>query len=73
MFLLVFLIHFGANLKNVIYIALLIRVQYTLTSLPFLSPKRREALNFTPLPLKGRGWGFGLYSMQLRTAISSNS
>ncbi|OYD98457.1 hypothetical protein CDG77_05735 [Nostoc sp. 'Peltigera membranacea cyanobiont' 213] len=28
---------------------------------PNLSPKRREALNFTPLPYKGRGWGLGLY------------
>jgi len=36
---------------------------------PNLSPKRREALNFTPLPLQGRGWGLGLYWNQLRRAI----
>jgi hypothetical protein len=34
-----------------------------------LSPKRREALSLTPLPLQGRGWGLGLYFMQLKTAI----
>jgi hypothetical protein len=27
---------------------------------PNLSPKRREALNLTPLPSQGRGWGLGL-------------
>ncbi|AUB40382.1 hypothetical protein COO91_06395 [Nostoc flagelliforme CCNUN1] len=27
-------------------------------------------MNLTPLPLKGRGWGLGLYSMQLGSAIS---
>ncbi|PHM09447.1 hypothetical protein CK516_14635 [Nostoc sp. 'Peltigera malacea cyanobiont' DB3992] len=37
---------------------------------PNLSPKRREALNFTPLPLQGRGWGLGLYWTQLRSAIA---
>nr|WP_322712849.1 hypothetical protein [Nostoc sp. ChiSLP03a] len=26
-------------------------------------------MNLTPLPLKGRGWGLGLYSMQLGSAI----
>ncbi|MHC5833466.1 MAG: hypothetical protein ACYT04_000000100115, partial [Nostoc sp.] len=30
------------------------------TPLPFLSPKRREALILAPLPYKGRGWGLGL-------------
>ncbi|MCC5617880.1 XisI protein, partial [Nostoc sp. CHAB 5836] len=43
-------------------------IQFDLS--PNLSPKRREALNITPLPLQGRGWGLGLYSMQLRTAIA---
>jgi hypothetical protein len=37
---------------------------------PNLSPKRKEALSLTPLPLQGRGWGLGLYFMQLRTAIT---
>jgi hypothetical protein len=50
-------------------IAVLAWVQYSFDLSPNLSPKRREALNLTPLPLKGRGWGLGLYSMQLGTAI----
>ncbi|WP_335218990.1 hypothetical protein [Nostoc sp.] len=50
--------------------AILVCMQYILTSLPFLSPKRREALNLTPLSLEGKGlFLLGLYSMQLRTAI----
>jgi hypothetical protein len=40
---------------------------------PNLSPKRREALRLTPLPLQGRGWGLGLYFTQLRTAIMPNA
>jgi len=42
-------------------------IQFDLS--PNLSPKRREALNLTPLPYKGRGWGLGLYCTQLITAI----
>jgi hypothetical protein len=39
-------------------------MQYTLTSLPFLSPKRRDALNLTPQRYKG--WGWGLYHFTSR-------
>jgi [ribosomal protein S5]-alanine N-acetyltransferase len=42
-------------------------IQFDLS--PNLSPKRREALNLTPLPYKGRGWGLGLYCTKLITAI----
>ena len=42
-------------------------IQFDLS--PNLSPFRREALNLTPLPYKGRGWGLGLYCTQLITAI----
>jgi HigB_toxin, RelE-like toxic component of a toxin-antitoxin system len=56
-----------AQLENPI--AVLAWVQYSFDLSPNLSPKRREALNLTPLPFKGRGWGLGLYSMQLGTAI----
>jgi hypothetical protein len=57
-----------AQLENPI--AVLAWVQYSFDLSPNLSPKRREALNLTPLPFKGRGWGLGLYSMQLGTAIN---
>jgi hypothetical protein len=30
---------------------------------PNLSPTRREALIFTPLPLWGRGWGLGFFDV----------
>jgi hypothetical protein len=30
---------------------------------PNLSPRRREALIFTPLPYKGRGWGLGFFDV----------
>jgi hypothetical protein len=41
-----------------------------MTSLPFLSPKRREAFNFTPQRYKGWDWELSLYWTQVRTAIS---
>ncbi|MEH2076085.1 MAG: hypothetical protein V7K57_17100, partial [Nostoc sp.] len=39
---------FNSYNQGINTIALLVRMQYTLTSLPFLSPKRREALNLAP-------------------------
>jgi hypothetical protein len=37
---------------------------------PNLSPTRGEALNLTPLPYKGRGWGLGLYLISATSAKS---
>jgi len=38
-------------------IAVLDWMRYSLTSLPFLSAARREALILAPLPYSGKGWG----------------